>query len=165
MVLCPMIFLAPAPSEAIWAGTEAPGFTLKNSAGEDVSLSRFKGKVVFLNFWASWCSPCKEELPKLNEFINKYSASDAVVLAINVDKKRSHADGFLEGVKPLSKNITLLFDPKSTVIPKYNAMAMPTSFIIDRKGVIRFFHFGYMSNDPKKWATEVDTLIKEQPAE
>ena len=168
------MLLTPSSAMALRPGDEAPDFTLQeltlpesalNESGDEddaVSLSSFRGRVVFLNFWESWCAPCKEEIPKLSALALKFGGSDMVVLAVTVDKKRSHVDDFLKDVTPLSKNLIVLFDPGSTVIPKYEAMAMPTSFVIDRAGVIRFVHFGYLDKDPQKWAIEVDTLIKEE---
>ncbi|MFQ5587066.1 MAG: TlpA family protein disulfide reductase [Thermodesulfobacteriota bacterium] len=144
-----------------WIGAPAPGFTLKDADGRAVSLSQYKGRVIFINFWASWCGPCKKEFPALNAFIEKYDPSEVVALAINIDKKRSHADNFLKRMPGLSKNMIVLFDPRSKVIPAYKARAMPTSFVIDRAGKIRYLHFGFNERDPAKWATEVGGLLKE----
>ena len=159
--LLSLLLLLPVSAGAGWIGTAAPDFTLEDKNGQSVSLNSYKGKVVFINFWASWCTPCKKELPELNSFIGLYGSSEIVVLAINIDKKRAHADDFLKKITRLNKNITVLYDPSSTVIPLYKARAMPTSFIIDRDGLIRHVHFGYNKDDPEKWVTEVDALLKE----
>lgn len=155
------LFLSSAVAAAGPIGSPAPAFTLPDEGGRPVELERFRGRVVFLNFWASWCGPCKKELPEINAFIDRYGAGDAVVLAVNIDKKRSHADAFIERLPKLSKNLITLFDPEATVIPGYKARAMPTSFIIDTRGRIRYIHFGFNEADPEKWAGEIDALLAE----
>jgi thiol-disulfide isomerase/thioredoxin len=79
--------------------------------------------VVFINFWASWCAPCKKEFPELNSIIERYDPSEFVVLAVNIDKKRAHADKFLRTINGLNTNLIVLYDPASTVIPLYKARA------------------------------------------
>lgn len=142
-------------------GSPAPEFTLPDATGRDVSLNEFRGRVVFIDFWASWCAPCKKELPELNSFIKGYDGEDIVVLAINIDKKRSHAEGFLKGINGMPEKLKVLFDPRARVISVYGALAMPTSFIVDQSGLIRYVHFGFNEDDPKKWAVEVNGLLGE----
>ena len=158
-----LVLLTPMVASAGWINSPAPDFTLQDSNGQKVSLSQFKGRVVLINFWASWCAPCKKEFPNLNSFVGKYDSSDVVVLAININKKRSHADDFLNDAGALNKNMFVLFDPSAKVIPLYKARAMPTSFIIDKEGLIRHVHFGYNKKDPKKWIAEVDALLGKTP--
>jgi len=155
-----LLFWSPVALHAAWVGTTAAEFTLKDGGGHAVSLEQFKGRVVFINFWASWCGPCKKEFPALNAFIGRYDPSDAVVLAINIDKKRSHADRFLEDIPLLSPNMIVLFDPASRVVASYKARAMPTSFVVDRDGKIRYLHFGFNRADKAKWTSEVDNLLE-----
>lgn len=146
-----------------WAGIinqKAPEFTLKDLSGKTVSLNDYRGKVVFIDFWASWCPPCKKEFPEINKFIQKYKDSDVAVLAVNVDKRRANVDDFLSQLPQLSKKMVVLLDTESSVISSYNAKAMPTSFIVDKEGVIRFVHFGYNESDPRAWADEIDKLLK-----
>lgn len=153
-------FMAPGAADAGWAGKNAPGFTLPAINGEEVSLADYRGRVVFLDFWASWCSPCKKELPELNAFLERYEGEPVVVLAVNVDKVRSHAEDFLAGLGGLDSDMVVVFDPAGGVISKYNALAMPTSFIIDAEGVVRYVHYGYNEGDPEKWNTEIDGLLE-----
>lgn len=148
-----------SPALAGIVNSKATEFTLQDLNGKPVSLSDFRGKVVFIDFWASWCPPCKKEFPELNSFIRDY-APDAVVLAVNVDKKRSHVDDFLSRMPGLSGNFHILLDPESKIIPKYGARAMPTSFILDKEGVIRYAHYGYRDDDAKEWAAEIESLLK-----
>lgn len=148
-----------SPALAGIVNSKAPEFTLQDLSGKPVSLSDFKGKVVFIDFWASWCPPCKKEFPELNSFIKRYEPN-AVVLAVNVDRKRSHVDDFLSRMPRLSGNFHVLLDAESKIIPAYGARAMPTSYIIDREGVIRFAHYGYRDDDAGEWAAEIESLLK-----
>ncbi len=139
----------------------APDFTLADLGGKQVSLKDFRGKVVFLDFWASWCPPCKKELPEIDKLVERYRNAGLAAVAISIDKKKEHAEEFAALYPGLSKRLILLHDPEATVINKYNAKAMPTSFIIDRKGIIRHIHFGYNEGDPQSWVKEIDALLKE----
>ncbi len=144
-----------------WINDKAPDFTLTDLHGRQVSLGSLKGKVVFINFWANWCPPCKKEFPELNKLAKRYNDSDMVILALNEDKKRDNVDEFLGKLpEPLSNKMIVLLDPQSTVVSSYGARAMPTSFIIDKEETIRYTHFGFSETDPGKWVTEVDSLLQ-----
>src|SRR5574337_171451 len=155
-VLISIAFAIPAFAGMI--NGKAPAFKLKDLNGKHVSLDDFKGRVVIIDFWASWCPPCKKEFPELNKFSS--NRPDLSVIAINIDKKREHAEGFLSGVPNISKNFHVLLDPDAVVIAEYNARAMPTSFVLDRDGVIRYVHFGFRESDTAAWAEAVDKLSK-----
>lgn len=152
--------LVPAAAFAGLLNQKAPDFSLQDLGGKAVSLSDFRGKVVFIDFWASWCPPCKKEFPELNKLLERYKDADVAVLAVNVDTKKAHAEGFVSGYPGLSKKFFVLHDPGANVIRAYNAQAMPTSFIVDKSGVIRNIHFGYRDSDPQEWAVEIDRLLK-----
>ena len=153
--------LSAVSSTAATINEKAPAIELQNLTGKTVTLDSLKGKVVFVDFWASWCGPCKQEFPEMNKFISKYTDRDAVVLAVNIDKSRSHAEEFLSRIPDLSRKVLVVLDPDATVVASYNARLMPTSFIIDKTGVVRFIHFGYNEDDPSKWASEIDALLKQ----
>ncbi|MEK6531188.1 MAG: TlpA disulfide reductase family protein [Deltaproteobacteria bacterium] len=142
-------------------GGTAHDFTLEDISGKTHSLGDYKGRVVFIDFWASWCPPCKKEFPEINAMLKAYEGADVVGIAVNIDKKRSHAEDFLRGVGALSKNLVVLLDPESAAIRHYNALTMPTSYILDKSGVVRFVHFGYNESDAQKWKQEIDRLLKE----
>lgn len=154
------LIIFPAVSHAGSVGRTAPPFTLESLDGRAVTLAGFRGKVVFLDFWASWCPPCKKEMPEIALLAGKFSPSDLAVVAVSVDKKREHAKAFISTVPGASGSVTVLHDPASSVVAAYMAQAMPTSFIIDREGVIRFVHFGYREEDPAKWVEEISSLLK-----
>lgn len=155
-----ILVLGTPASWASWRNKKAPDFDLLSLRGQKVSLSGMRGKVVFIDFWASWCPPCKKEFPELKKLTTQYSGSNFVTLAISEDKVRSNVKSFTSAYMGLPPNFKVLLDHKSRAIRKYSVMAMPTSFIIDAKGVIRYVHYGFKESDPEAWRTELNTLIK-----
>lgn len=159
-----ILFMGIAPvSRAAFINEAAPAFTLSDLSGQQTSLKDLKGKVVFVNFWASWCPPCKQEFPELNELANEYEGHKVRVLAINLDKKKQRVDDFLAKMKVTPHALTILLDPGAGVVADYVARSMPSSFIIDQKGIIRFVHFGYSEKDPAKWRSEINQLLEMKP--
>lgn len=108
-------------------------FKLKDLNGKEVSLSDFKGKKVFLNFWASWCPPCKAEMPDIEKLYEETKDSDLVILAVNLGEDKNTAKSFIENNK---YNFTVLLDSDQSIAMKYNIVAIPTSFFIDKEGNI-----------------------------
>jgi peroxiredoxin len=154
------LLIAP-PAQAAWINDTAPDFTLHDMAGNSVSLPSLKGKVVLIDFWATWCQPCKKEFPALNRLADNHKDADFVILGINLDKKKENAAEFLERMGlSLSKNMIVLLDPQSSVVSSYAARAMPTSFIIDKTGLIRYVHLGFNEADPARWVAEIEPLLK-----
>ena len=136
----------------------APKFALENQRKEIRTQSDYKGKVLFVNFWASWCAPCLEELPELNRLAADYKAKKVAVLAINVDPERTEARNLLTKLRLRHPEFEVLWDSKSKAVGAYDIQAMPSSFIIDRKGVVRFTHTGFHPQDPAVWRREIDSL-------
>jgi thiol-disulfide isomerase/thioredoxin len=151
--------LAPGQAQAKGeVGKPAPAFELVDRAGKPVKLAELRGKVVVVDFWASWCKPCKKGLPALDALAAAYAARGAkvVFVAINIDGKRANADKLLAGIKTL----TVLFDPGSKTIEVYEPPTMPTTYVIDGGGVIRFVNPSYADGDEKKIAAQIDGLLK-----
>jgi peroxiredoxin len=121
-------------------GDQAPDFHLPSLSGQDVGLEAFKGDVVLLNFWASWCEPCQEELPAFQAFHQGYYDRGFQVVGINVDKKRQNAQKFVD---LFHLSFTVLLDPASETIRQYRGRSMPISYLIDRKGQVREVIFGF----------------------
>jgi peroxiredoxin len=136
----------------------APDFTLKSSAGTNVRLSEQRGQVVMLNFWASWCGPCRQEMPLLDGISKKYSKMGFVLYGINVEQDNTDAKKML---KDLGTQFTILFDPESKLSSLYNVDAMPTSIMIDKKGKIRHVDRGYKPGDENVYRTQILELIRE----
>ena len=136
----------------------APDFTLKAMDGKNVKLSELAGNVVLINFWASWCGPCREEMPLLNDLHNKYEALGFTVLGVNVEEQAAPAIGFINK-SPV--DFPILFDSKNSVSQAYKVVAMPTTIVVDRDGNIRYEHKGYKSGDEKKYRKMVKKLVRE----
>ncbi|GAA0134365.1 redoxin domain-containing protein [Paenibacillus sp. YSY-4.3] len=117
-------------------GYRAPNFTLHNLDGYEVKLSDYRGKTVLLNFWASWCPPCRLEMPHMEKFYAKYADKDAVVLAVNM----THLEEGKENVKSFFEDFGLTFphalDETGHVTDQYQVIAYPTTYVLDSKGVI-----------------------------
>jgi peroxiredoxin len=155
LVLCAGL---PTPAAALEPGDEAPGFTLPVLDGEgSVSLDRYRGKVVWLDFWASWCPPCLMSLPRLEDMRKEIPAKDFQIVAINVDHDPKKA------LKFLAKNpvgYPSASDPEGGLPTKYGLETMPTSYLIDRMGVIRVVHKGFREGDIEKIRSEVIKHVK-----
>lgn len=136
-LLC-MCGLVLAGTELI--GKQAPDFTLRSDQGDNKKLSEYRGKVVLINFWASWCGPCKQELPKLAEIKQLHDEYDFELLAINIDEDPNKA---LELANKLGINFPVLFDRDKQVSKLYDIDAMPMTILIDRNGDVRYLHRGY----------------------
>ena len=111
----------------------ALNFKLKDLNGKEVSLSDFKGKKVFLNFWASWCPPCKAEMPDIENLYVETKDSDLVILTVNLGEDKTTAKSFIDKNK---YNFTVLLDLDQSTAKQYNIAAIPTSFFIDKEGNI-----------------------------
>ncbi|OVE78152.1 hypothetical protein BVX98_01040 [bacterium F11] len=160
IALAPLVLIS--VSQAAFINDPAPPFSLENLKGEEVSLKKFEDKVVFINFWASWCPPCKKEFPELNQLAEEYKDKEFKLLAINLDKKQSRVEKYLKKIGIESPDMEILLDPKSEVVASYVARSMPSSFIVDKKGVIRYVHFGYSEKDPTQWREELNSLLEEE---
>jgi thiol-disulfide isomerase/thioredoxin len=136
----------------------APDFTLPSSTGENVRLAEQRGQVVMLNFWASWCGPCRKEMPLLDEMSKRYSAACFVLYGVNVEEDNTDAKKL---IKELGVSFPILYDTESKASSLYNVDAMPTTVVIDKKGEIRFVNRGYKAGDENKYRDQIRELIKE----
>ncbi|KZY29080.1 redoxin [Oleiphilus sp. HI0068] len=136
----------------------APDFTLKSNQGSNIRLEELKGEVVMLNFWASWCGPCRQEMPLMNDIFAKYEDLGFTILAVNVDEDSADADRFLKAV-PV--DFPVVYDSTSKVSEMYEVDAMPTTVMIDRDGNKRFLHRGYKPGYEEEYANQVKQLIRE----
>lgn len=124
---------------AIEAGQSAPDIQLPGRTGT-IKLSDLKGKAVYLDFWASWCGPCKQSFPWMNEMQAKYGAKGLQVLAVNLDQKPEDAAGFLQQTKA---DFLIAMDPAGQSAQKYNVKGMPSSLLIGRDGKVALVHTGF----------------------
>ena len=136
----------------------APGFSLPARGGSTIDLSQFKGQVVMINFWASWCGPCRQEMPLLESMYKKYQPLGFTLIGVNVEPDQKDAESFL---KQTPVTFPVLFDAKSKVSGLYNVQGMPTTVFIDRKGKVRLVHESYKPGDENLYLDQIRTLIRE----
>ena len=127
-------------------------------SGKNIKLSEYAGNVVLLNFWASWCGPCRQEMPLLDALHKKYEALGFVVLGVNVEEQSDNAQGYLADI-PVG--FPILFDDKNVASKLYDVVAMPTTVMIDRNGNMRYLHKGYKPGDEAKYKKMAKKLIRE----
>lgn len=133
----PGVLEAVAALNGEWVDRPAPTFDLPDSTGARHRLEDYRGKVVFLNFWASFCDPCREEMPSMERLVRQYEPQGMVMIAISHDTKQEDMDGFMAAFLPGQRSaMTTLWDPDITVAPKYGTELIPETYIIDRDGRI-----------------------------
>lgn len=151
---------APAGQAAAAAAkpTLAPQIETRAPDGRLVRLADFKGKVVLVDFWASWCGPCKTSFPVLDTLYRELHPRGLEVLAVNVDERSGDADEFLRA-RPHQMLVT--FDPKGRAPEAFGVDSMPSSYLIDRQGMIRFTHTGFTAGTAAAYRREIDLLLAE----
>jgi thiol-disulfide isomerase/thioredoxin len=162
--LAPLLLLAALVTTGAYAapdvGQPGPAFNLPvRGGGAPISLAGLKGQVVMVNFWASWCAPCRQEFPLLDSIYKKYKSLGFSLVGINVEPDSKLADGFLAQT-PVS--FPILFDAKSDISKAYGVNAMPTTFLVDRKGTVRWMHRAYKPGDENEYLDQVRALLREK---
>ncbi len=137
---------------------KAPEITLPGINGQTIKLSDFRGQVVMVNFWASWCQPCREEMPLIEDIYNKYKKLGFTVLGVNVDENPKLGKKML---KKIPVTFPVVFDSDNKMIEKYRVQAMPSTFMVDQKGNIRDIHRGYKKGDEKAYENYIRKLLRE----
>jgi len=139
-------------------GGSAPAFTLAARGGHDVTLAQYHGQVVMINFWASWCGPCRQEMPLLESIYKKYNKLGFTLLGVNVEPDSKAADDWLRDT-PVS--FPILYDKDSKVSKLYDVAGMPSTVIIDRSGKLRKIHRGYKPGDENEYLDSIRALVRE----
>lgn len=137
---------------------KAPDFTVKSLSGKNIKLSELRGHVVVINFWATWCTPCKKELPFFNQLYGKYKSLGLEILGVNIDKKSSEAEGMSSA---LGLTFPVLLDPDGKVSGLYRIRSMPTTYLVAKDGTVRHIHWGFGPSEPDRYETEIRSLLKE----
>ena len=132
-------FLAAAPTSAAdlkpWTGSPAPGLELRDLDGRGHRLADYRGKVVLVNFWATWCAPCREEMPSIQRLKEQLAGKPFAVLAVNLDEPETRIRKFLS---QMTVDFTVLLDPGKKAASAWNARILPASFVIGPDGRIRY---------------------------
>jgi thiol-disulfide isomerase/thioredoxin len=136
----------------------ALGLSDRSAIADGLDLSTYRGKVVYVDFWASWCTPCRESFPWLSELAQHYRTRNFVVIAVNVDHEHQLAQHFLDST-PAS--FPVIYDPHGDVAASYKIVGMPSAVLIDRSGRVRFRHEGFSLKKRDEYETHVRTLLAE----
>jgi peroxiredoxin len=153
-----MLALAGAAGAVPATQSAAPDFTLRSSEGRNVRLAEQRGQVVLINFWASWCGPCRQEMPHLNRLYDKYHDAGFVMLGVNIDDDARTATNAAArwGVK-----FPVLLDADKAVSRLYDMGSMPATVLIDRDGQVRFLYRGYREGMEAAYERQILELVKE----
>jgi peroxiredoxin len=153
-----LVGCAGAAAAAITADRNAPDFTLRTLDGPNLRLQEQRGRVVMLNFWATWCGPCRLEMPHLNKLYEKYRAAGFTLLGVNIDEDAGNAAGLSS---KLGLRFPVLLDSDKKVSRLYDLGTMPSSVLIDRDGRVRFIHLGYKDGYELTYEKQIRELLKE----
>lgn len=145
-----------------WLLTLAPLAQSDQSLQSDLNLSDYKGKVVILDFWASWCVPCRRSFPWMNAMHDKYNDAGLVILAVNLDRDRESADHFLS---KYTADFEIVYDPQAALASQFGVEVMPSSFVIGRDGEIVVKHTGFKVKRQADYESTIQTAIGERTAE
>jgi peroxiredoxin len=145
-------------ASGLCAAAPAPDFTLRTLDGSNLRLHEQRGRVVLINFWATWCGPCRQEMPLLNQLFQKYRGSGFTLLGINVDEDGRKAQAV---AKQLGLAFPVLLDADKAVSQRYELASMPSTLLIDRDGRVRYLHKGYQAGYETLYEKQIRELLKE----
>ncbi len=140
------------------AGKPAPDFALKSSTGANLRLSEYRGDVVMINFWATWCGPCRQEMPLLDQLYSRYQRVGFSLLGVNIDDDSSRA---MDMIHELGVSFPVLFDARKEVSKLYDVDAMPVTVLVDRDGNVRYVHKGYKPGYEEMYLDQIRSLLRE----
>jgi peroxiredoxin len=152
------VFAATSLASSGLEGQVAPDFALKSSSGENLRLSEYRGDVVMINFWATWCGPCRQEMPLLDELYTRYERVGFSLLGVNIDDDSRRA---MQMIEDLGVSFPVLFDARKEVSELYEVEAMPVTVLVDREGNVRHVHHGYKPGYEDKYLDQVRSLLRE----
>ncbi len=157
-----VVWLQSSKYEPLTVGMTAPDFSLPDMAGKSQRLSDYRGKVVFLNFWATWCKPCKEEMPSMQMMWENFKTEDFVILAVSMDRVTTKKDipSFIESMR---LTFPVLTDSWGQTDKRYKLMGVPETYIIDQDGVLREKIIGPRDWTARESLDKIVQLLKKQP--
>jgi len=153
-----LLAVGAASAAAALTSGPAPDFTLHSVAGANLRLQEQRGQVVMLNFWASWCAPCRQEMPQLDRLYEKYHAAGFQLLGVNVDEDARNAAGVSS---KLGLHFPVLLDTEKRVSHLYDLSTMPSTVLIDRDGRVRYIHRGYKDGYEQTYDEQIRELLRE----
>lgn len=133
--------------------------TAGHSEPAKLDLNAYRGKVVYVDFWASWCGPCKLSFPYMAGLTRQYNGRDFALVTINLDKSRAQADNFL---RQMGTTLPVIYDSGGQVAAQYHVSDMPTAMLIDRSGRVRFVHKGFRPAQTPVYRQHIDQLLSER---
>jgi peroxiredoxin len=157
LVACAALTIASSTVPAVAPLSAAPDFTLRTMGGPNMRLQEQRGQVVMVNFWATWCGPCRQEMPHLNRLYEKYKASGFVLLGVNVDDDARNA---ADVAAKLGVTFPVLLDTDKKVSKLYDLATMPSTVLIDRDGKIRYVHRGYLTGYEDAYDKQIRELLR-----
>jgi len=157
-VLVAVALGAPAACAGVGVGDVAPSFSLPDAHARPVALAGLRGKVVVLDFTASWCVACRTALPALAALGTRYAARGVEVVTVVIDGSRAKADRFLAEVVP-ARSMTVVFDPTADLLARFGASGMPALYVIDQRGVVRLVETGYDADRVTALTRVLDGLL------
>lgn len=155
-LLCLLAGAAPAADLKLWRGGPAPALALKGLEGGVHRLADYRGKVVLINFWATWCGPCRDEMPSIQRLKEKLNGRPFVVLAVNLDEPESRIRNFLSQMKV---DFTILLDPGRSVAKAWDARILPATYIVGADGRIRYTLVGEINWDHEQVVSRISELL------
>ena len=153
--------LAVPVAQALSVGSRAPEIGLADRAGRRARIGSYRGQVVIVDFWASWCGPCREEMPVLERLYRRYRGQGLRVVGINLDRNWSNAEEMLQRI-PTS--FRMVHDPESSVARRYGLSRMPSSYVIDHRGIVRHISAGFRASDAQAIERAVQRALEQLPA-
>lgn len=145
-------------ADGVSVGSPAPDFALKSGSGENLRLSEYRGRVVMVNFWASWCGPCRQEMPVLDDLYQRYQPDGFQLLSVNIDSDVEKARDMASETRV---SFPVLYDTRRKVAELYQPDAMPLTLLVDREGVVRYLHEGFKPGAEQAYLDHIRTLLKE----
>jgi peroxiredoxin len=159
-VLVALVAGTAATVAAVETGGRAPELGERSLGGQPIRMADLRGKVVIVDFWASWCEPCREEMPVLERLHRRYRERGLVVVGVSVDRTERNARAFLRRTRV---SFPIIHDASHRIANRYSPPKMPSSYIIDRRGIIRHIHEGFQPSDAQRIEREVRALLQERP--
>ena len=148
--------LVAGSAAAVGVGEKAPAFALPTANGDTVALESLRGRVVYVDFWASWCGPCRRSFPWMNEMQQRYGARGLTIVGVNVDKRRPDAERFLHDTPAA---FAVVFDEAGTTPAAYEVKGMPSSYLIDARGNVAAVEVGFLEGNKEALEERLRALL------